>query len=167
MTCCDFSYKDKNEKRSKLKKKNLTDLTQHFQWQCLLTTLWTPDQCKNYTNVPSGVRVSIWRAMSSQLPYPYCSMASSNLTSSLAVQWPWPGKMLKFPVSWKTPACERAGPRKDSDPLVRGVAVSRVQRRGHLSSLTIYGRQQVLLASCTIIITLRTKCVTVRILRLH
>lgn len=50
---------------------------------------------------PSGVRVSTCFAISSQFPNPNCSMASSNLTSSLADQLLRPKNIPKAPESWK------------------------------------------------------------------
>lgn len=50
-------------------------------------------------SIPSGVLSSICLLISSQLPKPNCSIASSNRTCSLAVQFPLPLNMLMVPES--------------------------------------------------------------------
>lgn len=49
--------------------------------------------------LPSGDRVSICLAISSQLPNPNCSIASNNLTSSFAVQLLRPRNIPNAPES--------------------------------------------------------------------
>lgn len=52
-----------------------------------------------FYKLPSGVFVSICLAISSQFPNPNCSIASSNLTSSLADQLVLPKNIPKAPES--------------------------------------------------------------------
>lgn len=52
--------------------------------------------------IPSGVRVSMCLAMSSQLPKPNCSIASNNLTSSFADQLLRPKNSPNAPESYKS-----------------------------------------------------------------